>query len=139
MKLSKSEKDYMEAIYILKTRLGLVRCVDVANYMEHSKPSITKAVSVLSEKGLLRKIDNELLFTDLGQQIAEQIVERHCILTHALQEIGIDKVTAIDDARSMERVISEEAINLTATLIHCKKRLNGFCPNYSCVEVLAHG
>lgn len=131
MKLSKSDKDYMEAIYILNNRLGTVRCVDVANYTEHSKPSITRAVSNLLEKGLVQKTDNELSFTDLGQQVAEQIAERHCILTHALQEIGIDKATAVNDARSMERVISEEVINLTAAAIHCQKRFGGFCPMYA--------
>lgn len=129
--LSRSEKDYMEAIYVLNKRLGSVRSIDVANYLEHSKPSITKAVSNLCEKGYLKKIDRDLVFTELGSKIAEHIFERHCILTHALKEIGIDEKIAVSDARKMERVISEQIINLTATAIQCQKRLNGYCPVHS--------
>lgn len=53
--LSHSEKDYMEA----------------ANYMEHSKPSVTIAVQNLFVKGYLQKVDRELVFTDLGQSIVK--------------------------------------------------------------------
>ncbi|MFT4104716.1 MAG: metal-dependent transcriptional regulator [Lacrimispora sp.] len=128
VQLSPSEKDYMEAIYILAKRLGSVRSVDVANYLEHSKPSVTVAVQNLCSKGYLQKIDRDLVFTDSGQPIAENIFERHCILTHALKEIGIDEPTAIKDGQSMERVISDEAVEVTANAIQCQKWLTGVCP-----------
>ncbi|MCC8123402.1 MAG: metal-dependent transcriptional regulator [Oscillospiraceae bacterium] len=137
--LSWSEKNYMEALYILKRRLGLVRCVDVAQYMEHSKPSVSKAVSLLRDKGYLEKIDHALVFTALGFRIAEQIAARHCILTHALKEMGIDEVTAVKDAQNMERVLSEEAISRTAAALQCQERTAGICPFYAAAEVLAYG
>ncbi|MBY9079513.1 metal-dependent transcriptional regulator [Paenibacillus sp. HN-1] len=137
--LSRSEKDYMEAIYVLKRRLGSVRSVDGANYLEHSKPSITRAVSVLSEKGYLKKVNNELIFTELGRQIAEQVIERHCILTHALKELGIDEVAAVKDAQNMERVISDQVVSLTATAIQCQKRLTGNCPRDLPIGALVYG
>ncbi len=126
--LTPSEKDYLEAIYLLARRLDPVRCIDVANYMEHAKPSVTKAVQNLCAKGYLQKIDHGIVFTQSGRAAAENIFERHCILTHALRELGIDEPTAVRDARSMERVISDEAVNLTARVFKCQKRLTGSCP-----------
>ncbi|HML37900.1 MAG TPA: metal-dependent transcriptional regulator [Bacillota bacterium] len=125
--LSRSEKDYMEAIYILTKRSGSVRSIDVASYMDHSKPSVTKAVQNLCAKGYLLKIDHDLVFTDSGKAVAENIFERHCILAHALREMGIDEPTAVKDAQSMERVISDEAVAITANAIRCQKRLTGVC------------
>lgn len=130
VKLSCSEKDYIEAIYILTRRLSSVRAIDVANYLEHSKPSVTKAVQNLVAKGYVQKNDRDLEFTELGQSIAENIFERHCILTHALKEIGIDDLTAVKNAGYMERVISDEVVVLTANAIQCQKWLTGICSKH---------
>lgn len=127
--LSWSEKDYIETIYILRKKIGTVRCIDVATFLNHSKPSITRAINKLSQKGYLKKNHNELEFTVSGLQAAEQIAERHCILAHTLQSIGIEEQTAINDARKMERVISEKTIASAAESIRCQKRLNGHCPD----------
>lgn len=126
--LSHSEKNYMEAIYVLTRRLGSVRSIDVANFMNCSKPSVTTAVANLCEKGYLQKMDHDLVFTDQGRSVAENIFERHCILAHALVEIGVDELTAVKDAQTMERVISDEVIAVTADAIQCQKRLTGICP-----------
>lgn len=99
LKLSRSEKDYIEAIYILARRMGSVRSIDVANYLEHSKPSVTKTVKNLCAKGYLKKIDHDLIFTELGKSVAENIFERHCILTRILMTMGIDKPAAVKDAQ----------------------------------------
>ena len=138
-KLSRSEKDYMEAIYILTKCLSSVRAVDIANYMEHSKPSVTVAIQNLSAKGYVQKNDHGLEFTELGQSIAENIVDRHCILTHALKEIGIDELIAVKDAGHMERIISDEVVVLTANAIQCQKWLTGFCPKSSIVMGMLYG
>lgn len=129
--LSSSEKDYMEAIYILTQRLGAVRSVDVAHYLGYSKPSVTKAIQNLCAKGYLQKAGHNIVFTESGQSAAANILERHCILTHALKEIGIDEPTAVRDAQSIERVISDEVIELAARAIRCQKRLTGACPVFA--------
>ena len=38
MKLHTAGEDYLEAVLILQKKLGMVRSVDVARYMEVSKP-----------------------------------------------------------------------------------------------------
>ena len=40
MKLHAAGEDYLEAILVLQKKQGMVRSVDVARYMEVSKPSV---------------------------------------------------------------------------------------------------
>ena len=42
-------EDYLESVLILQKKLGMVRSVDVARYMEVSKPSVCYAVGTLRE------------------------------------------------------------------------------------------
>ena len=53
MKLHTAGEDYLEAVLILQKKLGMVRSVDVARYMEVSKPSVCCAVGTLREGGFL--------------------------------------------------------------------------------------
>ena len=46
-----SGEDYLESVLILQKKLGMVRSVDVARYMEVSKPSVCYAVGTLREGG----------------------------------------------------------------------------------------
>lgn len=87
MKLHTAGEDYLEAVLILQKKLGMVRSVDVARYMEVSKPSVCYAVGTLREGGFLTTDENHYLhLTDLGQEVAEKIYERHCFLTKQLME-----------------------------------------------------
>ena len=80
----------------IRDRLGMVRSVDVARYMEVSKPSVCYAVGTLREGGFLTTDENHYLhLTDLGQEVAEKIYERHCFLTKQLISIGVDPETGI--------------------------------------------
>lgn len=47
MKIHASGEDYLKAILILQKQQGTVRSVDVARYMNVSKPSVCNAVSLL--------------------------------------------------------------------------------------------
>ena len=51
MKLHTAGEDYLEAVLILQKKLGMVRSVDVARYMEVSKPRVCYAVGTLREGG----------------------------------------------------------------------------------------
>ena len=53
MKLYASGEDYLEAILVLKNKLGMVRSVDVARHREGTKPSVSHAVATLREGGFL--------------------------------------------------------------------------------------
>ena len=53
MKIHASGEDYLEAVLVLQKKLGMVRSVDVARYMEVSKPSVCYAVGTLRAIPLL--------------------------------------------------------------------------------------
>ena len=82
MKLHASGEDYLETILVLQKKVGMVRSVDVARYMDVSKPSVCVAVNTLKEGGFLTMDENHFLhLTDVGCEVAEKIYERHCFFT----------------------------------------------------------
>ena len=65
--MHESGEDYIETIYLLKKRKGLVRSIDVANELNFSRPSVSRAVGILKENGLITmEEDGELNLTDEG-------------------------------------------------------------------------
>ncbi len=105
--IHESGENYLEAILVIKERKGYVRSIDIANELGVSKPSVSRAMSVLRKEGLI-DIDglNQILLTDDGRKIAETIYERHRVLTEFLVSLGVDEETAANDACRMEHVIS---------------------------------
>ena len=49
MKLHESGENYLEMILILKNKNGYVRSVDIAKAMSFSKPSVSRAMSILKK------------------------------------------------------------------------------------------
>lgn len=109
MRLQESGENYLEAILVLEKRNGIARSVDVANELNVTKPSVSRAISILKNAGYVKIGNiNQLLLTESGREIAMRIYERHCTLTDYLIAIGVNEKTAGDDACRMEHVISEE-------------------------------
>ena len=109
MRTQESREDYLEAILILSQRLPMVRSIDVANYMDFSKPSISVAVSNLKNALLLTvSPDGGLHLTDAGRALAEQVYERHQLLTRWLTLLGVDEETAAKDACKIEHDLSDQ-------------------------------
>ena len=108
-----AREDYLKAILVLQKQNGSVRSVDVAQYLGFSKPSVCRAVATLTEGGFLR-MDPEfkLCLTEEGQRVAEQTYERHCFFERQLLALGVDPVTAGEDACKLEHAISEESFRL---------------------------
>ena len=108
MALLESGEMYLETILVLSKKLPQVRSVDVADEMGYSKPSVSRAMSILKEKGYI-EIDRSgfISLTGPGREIAENIYDRHNTLTEALKLIGVDEKTAADDACRVEHYISE--------------------------------
>jgi Mn-dependent DtxR family transcriptional regulator len=78
MKIHASGEDYLEAVLILQKKQGMVRFVDVARYVEVSKPSVCHAVATLRDGGFLTMDSDYFLhLTDVGREVAEQIYEKH--------------------------------------------------------------
>ena len=112
MKLHASGEDYLETIFVLQKKRGMVRSVDVARHLGVSKPSVCHAVAVLQEGGfLIMDEDHFLHLTEQGRKIAEKIYERHRFFTAWLLEAGVDLKIAEKDACRMEHVVSDETFS----------------------------
>ena len=109
MALQESGEMYLETIHRLSMELQHVRSIDVAETMGYSKPSVSRAVSLLKQGGyLLVNEHGHLFLTDAGKQVAEKVFERHNVLTAMLKGLGVDEETASEDACRIEHVISEQ-------------------------------
>lgn len=107
MAIQESGENYLEAILVIKDRKGYVRSIDVANELKVSKPSVSRAMSVLKKEGLIDMDGlNQILLTEEGKKIAETIYERHRVITKFLISLGVDEETAAADACRIEHVIS---------------------------------
>lgn len=108
MHLHESGEMYLETIYILSKKMGVVRSVDVSDHMGYSKPSVSRAIGLLKTGGfVLVDKSGSLSLTDSGRSVAENIYEKHTILTNLLMQLGVDQETAAEDACRMEHVISD--------------------------------
>ncbi len=119
--LQESGEMYLEAILVLTKEKSAVRSLDVAEYRNYSKPSVSRAVKLLRDGGYITvDKDGYLLLTDVGREVAEKIYDRHRVLTEFLVLLGVDAQTASKDACKMEHVISD--ITLEAIKSHLEKQ-----------------
>ena len=109
MRLQESGEMYLETILILSQRGKGVRAVDVGEYMGFSKPSVSRAMSLLRSGGYVRLDENGfLVLTELGKEVAGKTYERHQLLSAFFTDIGVDPETAVQDACKIEHDISDE-------------------------------
>ena len=110
--LYESGEDYLETILILKKRNGNVRSIDIAREMDLSKPSVSRAMGILKSKDFITvDEDGAIHLTEEGAKLAKKIYERHRILTEALMLLGVDELTASEDACRIEHDISDKSFN----------------------------
>lgn len=104
-------EDYLRAILIIESEKGTVKSVDVARYLHVTKASVSIAVSLLTDKNLVVKAeDNSLCLTDAGRAIARRAYERSHYIKQILLHVGVDPETAEADAGRIGRAISEESL-----------------------------
>lgn len=110
MKIQESGENYLETILLLFKRNGSVRSIDIASELEFSKPSVSRAMGILKQSGfIIVENSGNIVLTDKGMERAEEIYERHRVLTHYLiTKLGVDKQIAEKDACRIEHVISPE-------------------------------
>ena len=108
-RIQESAENYLETILILQQKNGEVHSVDIAAYLEFSKPSVSVAMKNLRELGCIT-VDGEghISLTEDGRKIAERVYERHTLFTKLLVDLGVDEETAMADACRIEHVVSEE-------------------------------
>ena len=108
--IHESAENYLETILILSHRGEKVRSIDIVNELEYSKPSVSVAMKNLRSKGyIIMDDDGYITLTNKGQKIANNIYERHVVISDWLIFLGVDKKTAVYDACKMEHTLSEKS------------------------------
>lgn len=109
MPMQESGEMYLETIYVLSQKSSQVRAIDVGVHMGFSKPSVSRALGLLKDEGLVFTDDRGFVnLTEEGEKKASGIYERHQVLTKLLMDIGVDEETATEDACRIEHYISEK-------------------------------
>ena len=109
MGLQESGEMYLETIYVLSQESNEVRAIDIGDYMGYSKPSVSRALGLLKEEGLIKKTEDGFIrLTEAGKILAKRIYERHTVLTQMFINIGVDEETAAEDACRVEHYISDK-------------------------------
>ena len=104
---------YLRAIRALGNECAKVRNVDIANMLSYSRPSVTNAMKRLENEGLIH-IDKKagIVLTDEGLEIADKAAERNVILQDFFCSLGASEAAAIENARRIEPLISDELMEL---------------------------
>lgn len=122
MSLQESGEMYLETIYLLSKKISNIRSIDIVDYMGYSKPSVSRAVGLLKNGGYITvDKDGYIYLTPVGLDIAQNIYERHTILSDFLAYIGVDENIASEDACRIEHVISKESFGAIKEFYHKTK------------------
>ena len=114
-----SREMYLETILVLSKEKGFVRAVDVANKLNYSKPSVSRAVKNLVNEGAITVLDDgNIVLLEDGLKEAEAIYEKHKILTEVfIKYLKLDPELAEADACKVEHVISDETFDAIKKLL----------------------
>ena len=107
-----SGEDYLEAILMIKNECGIVRSIDVAHKLNVSKPSVSRAMGILKDEGFIYFDESQhILFTEKGLQKAQNIYNRHRLLTEFLMKVtGVSEEQAEKNACRVEHVIDADIV-----------------------------
>ena len=75
MSLQESGEMYLETIYVLSKESSTVFAIDIGNHLGYSKPSVSRALGLLKEKGYIEKSETGgIKLTKDGKKIAKAML-----------------------------------------------------------------
>lgn len=110
MKVLESSENYLETIYVLQRTHAIVRAIDIAHTLNYSKASVSIALKHLRENECVAVDElGAISLLPKGLKIAQDIYERHTVLTSALEKLGVPSDIAAEDACRIEHILSVES------------------------------
>ena len=118
-----SKEDYLRAIYHLMEENSEVRSVDVADYLDVKKPSVSEMLKNLNNDGLIQyRKYSRIKLTKKGLDSAKNLTARHRIIETFLNEmLNINKKSIHEEAHRLEHAFSNESIEKIRRLLHNPK------------------
>jgi DtxR family Mn-dependent transcriptional regulator len=111
-KISPSRENYLKVMLELSGG-ERIRSTDIANALGVSKASVSNMMNILREEGYVDKENyGAVCLTNSGRSVAADIKRKYDLLRgFLLSVLGVDAVTAAEDACRMEHLISQETAN----------------------------
>lgn len=108
-----SMEDYLEAIMLLDKEQEGASVTSISLFLDVKKPSVTAALSKLSENGLVKHQKyGSIGLTAEGRRTARDVYHRHTTLLRFLTDVlGVDARTAEEDACKLEHSLSPASVN----------------------------
>ena len=120
MRTRESEEMNLETILLLKQKSTNVHSVDVVGELNYAKSSVSRGMNLLVKNGYITmdRVTGVIEFTEKGREKANNIYERHRVLTKALEKIGASAEMAEENACRIEHVISEEMFEIIKKFVN---------------------
>ncbi len=111
-------EDYIEAVSDIVHHQGECRVKHLAEHMGVSHVTVTRIVARLQQDKLLNtKPYYPIRLTAKGERLAAKIRQRHQIVQHFLNLLGVKEDTARRDAEGIEHHVSDETLRCMQTFI----------------------
>ena len=116
---SANKEDYLRGIYHLMEDDPDVKSVDLADYLNITKPSVSEMLQQLNREGLVEyKKYSKLKFTSKGKKIAQKLTFKHRIIESFLKNmLRINSEDVHEEAHRLEHAFSDEAIEKLRRLL----------------------
>jgi DtxR family Mn-dependent transcriptional regulator len=100
-------EDYLEAIYHIASEKGAARAKDIAKSLNVNSSSVTGALQVLSQKGLIHYAPYDVItLTQEGTRAALDVIRRHEVLKEFFAKVlHVEETVAEDGACKMEHAL----------------------------------
>ena len=119
-----NKEDYLRALYILEEEKYELKSIDLARYLNVSKPSVSEMVKELNKEGLiLYKKYSKLRFSAKGRRIAIRLTSKHRLIELFLRNIlRIRSKNIHQEAHRLEHAFSDESIGKLRKLLDNPKK-----------------
>ncbi len=116
-------EDYLEVIYELIRKKGYATQTDIAESLNISLPGVSKMLQRLDESKYLKyEKYRGLNLTEEGIKVAENIREKHGLLSEFFKMIGVDEDIANIDAEGIEHHLHPQTLKKLREFIRNHKK-----------------
>ena len=118
------KEDYLRGLYLLEEEKGKLKSIDLAHYLNVSKPSVSEMMQELNREGVISyKKYSTIKFTAKGRKIAKKLTSKHRLIELFLKKIlKISSRHIHKEAHRLEHAFSDESIGKLRKLLGNPKK-----------------
>lgn len=119
-----NKEDYLRGLYILEEKKGYIKSIDLAHYLNVSKPSVSGMARELNKGGLVSyKKYSKLKFTAKGRRIAQKLTSKHRLIELFLKNmLKVNSKNVHEEANRLEHAFSDESVQRLRKLLGNPKK-----------------